>query len=55
MNCIIQKEGDLGAIYLGSLEAAKNTTKLKENDIRAVLTIISQVEVSFNDPIKHLV
>ena len=39
MDLILAKENNLGALYLGNYQAAKNLKGLKENGISAVLTI----------------
>lgn len=55
MNCIVKREGSMGSIFLGGLEAARDLSTLDDNNIGAVLTIISHENVSFDRSIKHMV
>ena len=48
MNLIIEPTSELGGIFLGNLESAKNVYKLKQNNIKAVLTVAARSDISYH-------
>ena len=47
MNCIIEATPELGAIWLGNIEAAQDTELLKKHQIKAVLTVAARTGLSY--------
>lgn len=55
MHCIIQPVDGRGGLWLGNLASAKNRSGLDQRGIGAVLTVMSDKEVSFDNSIVQLV
>ena len=49
ISCIIEPTDELGGLYLGSLEGAKNMEILKQYKIRAVLTAAEATGLKYNE------
>jgi len=47
MDCIIEPTETTGGLYLGNVEAAKNWETLSNLDIRAVLTVATDLGVQY--------
>ena len=47
IDCIIEESENYGALYLGNIEAARNTDLLRKYNVRAVLTI-SSIGINYN-------
>jgi hypothetical protein len=48
MNLVLDATEDLGGVFLGNIEAAKDVRRLRENNIRAVLTVAARSGVKFS-------
>ena len=55
MNLILAGENNLGAVYLGGLDAANNAQLLRNHGIGAVLSILDDPKISLDNAVKHLV
>lgn len=48
LNCIIESKDGSGGIYMGDIFVAKDTTRLKKENIKAVLTVASNTYLKYN-------
>lgn len=51
MDCIINPTENMGGLYLGNLDGAKNHEQLKKTQIRAVLTVAQGTGLRYSDEI----
>ena len=55
INCILEKEGQKGSLYLGNIYAACNTDILKKHKIGAVLTVADHADLYYPDLIHRII
>ena len=48
MQCILKRDHQGGAVYLGNLDAASNINNLKQHHINAVLTVAAGTNLHYN-------
>lgn len=54
IDLILPKEENLGALYLGNMQAAKDIKLLEEKDISAVLSVTPEIYFKY-DKLTHLI
>ncbi len=49
LHCIIEETPELGAVYLGNIDAASSYEILRQHKIKAVLTVAARTGLKYNE------